>query len=505
VFCGTRVSEYLTFNLPIADIIGVTEGSPVAGLARLIANGQDYAATRIAFKLDLQGPAINVHTACSTSLVALHLACKSLLDGECDLALAGGATVRVPHRAGYLHSEGMTFSRDGHTRGFDADASGTLFSSGVGLVLLKRLDRALADRDDVWAVVRGTAVNNDGAVAKAAFSAPSQVGQARVIREALAAARVSADTISYLEAHGTGTGLGDPIEVAGLTDAFRDHTDRRGYCAIGSLKSNVGHMVQASGVGGVVKVALMMRHRELVPHLHYRRANPLIDFEASPFRVVTERRPWSVPDGQPRRAGVSSFGIGGTNAHVVLEEPPPRRRYHSLGRSSGRRTSWRSRRAARPRCAGWSSGSPSASMAAPPSPTSATAPTPGARLRPPAGRGRRLAGAHARRPARRRPDARARRAAAGRLRLPRAGGATRRHGARPLPGVAGRPRRARSMRRAPAPRARRLAARGHVRRRRPARRHPLRPAGAARGRAGPARAVAELGRASGGGARPQRR
>ena len=321
VYAGMRSSEYLMFNQDPVDQVGFTTESPIVVTQRHWANDKDFLATRVSFKLNLKGPAMTVQTACSTSLVTIHLAVQSLLSGESDVALAGGVTIRVPQRAGYVFSEGMIFSPDGHTRSFDAKASGTIFSSGAGIITLKRLDDAVADNDNIIAVIRGTAVNNDGGGEKTRYSAPTVSGQSRVIIEAQEKANIGPDTISYIEAHGTATPVGDPIEVAGLTDAFRQKTDQKGYCAIGSVKSNIGHTVQAAGVLGVIKVALMMQNKALVPTVHFSAPNPRIDFENSPFFVNTEHRPW--PEGETaRRAGISSFGVGGTNAHVILEEAP---------------------------------------------------------------------------------------------------------------------------------------------------------------------------------------
>lgn len=321
VYSGMRSSEYLMFNQDPIDQVGFTTESPIVVTQRHWANDKDFLATRASFKLNLRGPSMTVQTACSTSLVTIHLAVQSLLLGESDVALAGGVTIRVPQRAGYVYSEGMIFSPDGHTRSFDAQAGGTIFSSGAGVITLKRLEDAIADKDQIFAVIRGTAVNNDGGGEKTRYSAPTVVGQARAILEAQQKADVAPDTISYVEAHGTATAAGDPIEIAGLTTAFRKNTDKKGYCAIGSVKSNIGHTVQAAGVLGVIKVALMMQNRAFVPTVHFTEPNPRIDFENSPFFVNTEYGPW--PEGKTaRRAGVSSFGVGGTNAHVILEEAP---------------------------------------------------------------------------------------------------------------------------------------------------------------------------------------
>ncbi len=287
----------------------------------MIASDKDYCTTRVAYKLDLRGPCIDVQTACSTSGVAIHLACQSLLAGECDIALAGGARVRVPVHSGYFYEEGGIPSPDGHCRAFDAGANGTAIGSGVALVALRPLAEALRDRDHVYAVIRGSAINNDGS-AKVGFTAPSVRGQAAVIAEALAAAGVEAESIGYVEAHGTGTHVGDPIEITALTRAYRESTSKRGFCAIGSVKTNIGHLDAGAGVSGVIKTALALAHRRIPPSLNYRRPNPQIDFEQSPFFVNSELREW--PAGKtPRRAGVSAFGLGGNNSHIILEEAPP--------------------------------------------------------------------------------------------------------------------------------------------------------------------------------------
>ncbi len=286
-----------------------------------LGNDKDFLSTRVSYKLGLTGPSLTVQTACSTSLVAVHLACQSLINGECSMALAGGVSIRFPQKAGYLYQEGGIRSSDGHCRPFDANAAGTVGGSGVGIVLLKRLSAALADGDSIRAVIKGSAINNDGAV-RVGYTAPGIEGQAAVIAEAQAIAGVSAKTISYIEAHGTATALGDPIEIAALTKAFRAHTLDRQYCAIGSVKSNIGHLDTAAGVAGLIKTVLALEHEELPPSLYYESPNPEIDFAASPFYVNAQLRQWKRKPGQPRRSGVSSFGIGGTNAHVILEEAP---------------------------------------------------------------------------------------------------------------------------------------------------------------------------------------
>ena len=317
VYAGGQTSSYV-FNLLTHPEILET-----LGLAAVQAGVEkDFLAARLSYALNLRGPSVVVQTACSTSLVAIHLACQALAAGECDLALAGGVTVHVPQHEGYPYIEGGISSPDGHCRAFDAEARGTVFGSGVGMVALKRLEDARRDGDTVHAVIRGTAINNDGSL-KVGFTAPSVEGQAQVIAAAQAAAGVSPDSISYVEAHGTATPLGDPIEVAALTSAFRAATARTGFCALGSVKTNVGHLDAAAGVTGFLKTVLALGHRQIPPSLHFERPNPKIDFAASPFYVAARLADWPAPaDGGPRRAGVSAFGVGGTNAHVVVEEAP---------------------------------------------------------------------------------------------------------------------------------------------------------------------------------------
>jgi len=304
-----------------------------------LGSAPDFLATRVSYKLDLRGPSLAVQTGCSTSLVAVHLAAQSLLRGECELALAGGVSVIIPQTTGYRYAHGSIVSPDGHCRAFDARSAGAVSGSGAGAIALKRLSDALRDGDPVRAVIRGSAVNNDGG-AKVAFTAPGVEGQAAVIAEALEAADVDPDTVTCVEAHGTGTELGDVIEIAALTRAFRDVTAREGFCAVGSVKTNIGHLDTAAGVAGLIKTVLAMEHREIPPTLHFQAPNPRIAFAGSPFFVAAgETAPWET-DGAPRRAGVSSFGIGGTNAHVVLEEAPspapsgPSRPWQLLGVSA---------------------------------------------------------------------------------------------------------------------------------------------------------------------------
>ena len=295
----------------------------VDGMELIIGNDKDYLATRTSYKLGLRGPSITVQTACSTSLVAVHLACQSLSSFECDMAIAGGVSISVRHRLGYLYQEGGIASPDGRCRPFDAAANGTVGGSGVGLVVLKRLEDALQDHDEIRAVIRGSAVNNDGSQ-KVGYTAPSEIAQAEVVAQALACAGLSPADISYVEAHGTGTKIGDPIEIAALARVFGDRSSRADPCLVGSVKGNIGHLDAAAGVAGLIKTVLALGHRELPASLHFSRGNPLIDWDLSPFCVSSRLTPWESPDAKPRRAGVSSFGIGGSNAHVILEEAPGR-------------------------------------------------------------------------------------------------------------------------------------------------------------------------------------
>lgn len=317
VFAGAARNTYLRNNIaPLLDASDNLDGS-VRGLQADIGNYGDFLTTRVSYKLGLTGPSMNLQTACSTSLVAVHLACQSLIAGEADVALAGGVAVLVPQVNGYLYEEGSISSADGHCRPFDADANGTVFGNGAGVVVLRRLEDALADNDRVIAVIKGTAINNDGAE-KMSYSAPSVEGQARAIAQALQVGDVDPRTIGYIEAHGTGTSLGDPIEIAALTSAFGVGSVERPFCAVGAVKAQVGHLGAAAGIAGLIKAALAVYHGEIPPMVNFRRPNPRIQFEGSPFYVPTEAIPWH----GLRRAGVSSFGIGGTNAHAVLEQAP---------------------------------------------------------------------------------------------------------------------------------------------------------------------------------------
>ncbi|MET9403014.1 SDR family NAD(P)-dependent oxidoreductase [Kitasatospora sp. NPDC002965] len=319
VFAGAGMNSYLLYNVTANRRVFEAAGP----YQTLLAGDKDFLTTRVAYKLGLTGPALTVQTACSTSLTAVHLACQSLLGGECDLALAGGVSVGSPLRQGHLYEPGGILSADGHCRPFDAAAGGTVPGNGTGVVVLRRLADARRDGDTVDAVILGSAVNNDGSL-KAGYTAPGVDGQASVITEALAMAGVGADTVDYVEAHGTGTPLGDPIEIAALTRAFREDTAATGYCAVGSVKGNIGHLDAAAGVAALIKTVLALRQEAIPPSLHFTKPNPELDLESGPFFVNDRLRPW--PRGsRPRRAGVSSFGIGGTNVHLVLEEAPAER------------------------------------------------------------------------------------------------------------------------------------------------------------------------------------
>jgi len=317
VYAGQTVSSYWLQNVFLNPDIGDAKRKQEAGAG----SAHDFLATRVSYKLNLKGPAITVQTACSTSLVAVHLACQSLLSGECDMALAGGVSLAVPQASGYWYQEGGILSPDGHCRVFDAKAQGTVPGSGAGIVVLRRLKDALDSGDNVIAIIRGSAINNDGGL-KVSFTAPGIDGQFEAISEALAIAGVRPESITYVEAHGTGTALGDPAEIAALTKAFGPNSKIKQWCAIGSVKSNMGHLDVAAGVAGLMKTALQLQHAQIVPTLHFEEPNPKIDFPKTPFYVSTKLRQWNGGLG-PRRAGVSSFGMGGTNAHVILEEALP--------------------------------------------------------------------------------------------------------------------------------------------------------------------------------------
>ncbi|MBW4506975.1 MAG: SDR family NAD(P)-dependent oxidoreductase [Scytonematopsis contorta HA4267-MV1] len=314
IYAGTSENNYLSFDFQ-SDSVGSSKCYQTS-----IGNDKDYLTTRVSYKLNLTGPSLTVQTACSTSLVAVSLACQSLLNYQCDIALAGGVSIHVPQKTGYLHEPGGTLSSDGHCYAFDAKAQGITIGNGVGTVVLKRLSDAITDGDCIHAVIKSTAINNDGS-SKVGFTAPSVDGQVEVITEAMMLASVEPETITYIEAHGTGTALGDPIEIAALTKVFRATTDKKGFCAIGSVKTSIGHLDAASGVAGLIKTVLALKNKQIPPSLNFSQPNPKIDFANSPFYVNTKLTEWKIGI-MPRRAGVSSLGMGGTNAHVILEEAP---------------------------------------------------------------------------------------------------------------------------------------------------------------------------------------
>jgi acyl transferase domain-containing protein/ubiquinone/menaquinone biosynthesis C-methylase UbiE len=315
VYAGCEISTYLLNLYPRLHEFGFIDHFQL-----MVGNDKDHLTTHASYKMNLRGPSVACQTACSTSLVAVVTACHSLLSYQCDIALAGGVAVSLPQRNGYFYSPGGIVSPDGHCRAFDAAAQGTVGGNGCALVVLKRFSEAIADGDHIHAVIRGAAINNDGSL-KAGYSAPSIAGQTQCIAMAQAMAGIDPATVTYIETHGTGTQLGDPIEIAALTQAFRASTNRKQFCAVGSVKSNVGHLNAAAGVTGLIKATLAVEHAKLPPTLHYSEPNPEIDFANSPFYVQAELSDWTAT---PRRAGVNSFGIGGTNAHVVLEQAPPR-------------------------------------------------------------------------------------------------------------------------------------------------------------------------------------
>ena len=324
VFAGCSLSSYFLSRLCTRPdfIRNFTGGYQVSHYPEMMGNSLDFLSTRVSYKLNLRGPSFTMVSACSTSLVAVTQACQSLLTYQCDMALAGGASITLPQKRGYAYQPGGMTSPDGHCRTFDADAQGTVFGSGVGVVLLKRVEDAVRDGDHIHAVIRGFGVTNDGA-GKAGYTAPGIEGQASAIMLAHEAAGIDPQTIGYVEAHGTGTPLGDPIELTALARAFRAHTDKTQFCTIGSVKPNVGHLDIAAGVTGLIHAALIVREGVVPPLLNFRKPNPAFSFDDSPFRIATARTPWPSQT-LPRRAGVSAFGVGGTNAHVVIEQPPPR-------------------------------------------------------------------------------------------------------------------------------------------------------------------------------------
>ena len=316
VFAGKLPSVYRMRNLQSQPDLLETVGA----LQLAAGNDADALASLVAYKLDLRGPSISLQTFCSTSLVAVHVACQSLLTQDCDVALAGGVAVDVPHGTGYQYEEGGILSPDGECRAFDASANGSVMGGGVGIVVLKRLSDALADGDQIYAIIRGSAVTNDGVV-RASYGAPGLNGQAAVIAAALGNAGVDPRSIGYVVAHGTGTALGDAVELAAMQKVYPAADEA--YCAIGSIKPNIGHLDRASGVANLIAASLALKHQYLPPSLNFTESSPELRLDASALFVNVEGRPWPAPDGQPRRAGVTSFGLGGTNAHVVLQEAPP--------------------------------------------------------------------------------------------------------------------------------------------------------------------------------------
>ena len=317
MFGGCRISTYLN-----QVYHGMRPGGGAEAFQCLVGNDKDYLCTRVSYKLNLHGPSISVQSACSSSLAAPHLACDSLRQGACDMALAGGAAVDVPQGRGYLWQKGMIFSPDGYCRPFDKNASGTVFSGGVGVVVLKRLEDALADRDDIYAVVMASAINNDGA-RRVGYTAPGEYGQTAVIAEAISLAGISPRDIGYVETHGTGTAIGDPIEFAALKKVFGRSTSDRNFCALGAVKANIGHADAAAGIASLIKAAMAVKTGVIPPNPLFTEANPAISLQDSPFYINTGLTGWK-DSSAPRAAGVSSFGIGGSNAHVLLVEPPAR-------------------------------------------------------------------------------------------------------------------------------------------------------------------------------------
>src|SRR5215470_12213 len=323
VFAGCSMNTYFMHNLASdRDFLeNFTSGYQVGSYLTMLGNDKDFLPTRVSYKLNLRGPSINVQTACSTSLVAVCQACQSLLTYGCDMALAGAVSVTFPERRGYVPQEGGIVSEDGHCRPFDLRATGTVFGSGCAVLLLKRLDDAVADGDQVLAVIRGFGLNNDGSN-KVGYTAPSVEGQSQAILRAQQMAGVSADSISYVEAHGTATPIGDPIEIAALTKAFRKSTQARQFCSIGTAKANVGHLDVAAGATGLIKTVLQIENRTIPRLLHFEKPNPHLDLATSPFSISQATQPWTAQSNLPLRAGVSAFGMGGTNAHVIVEEAP---------------------------------------------------------------------------------------------------------------------------------------------------------------------------------------
>lgn len=318
VFAGVGPSSYMLFNILSNSRFMGSQNIANHYMQIIEGNDKDHIATRVSYKMNLRGPSMDIQTSCSTSLVAVNMACQSLLDYQSDMAIAGGASIRFPQKSGYKFVEGGILSPDGHCRPFDAKAQGTISSDGVGVVLLKRLEDAIEDGDNIYAIIKGSAINNDGSF-KVGYTAPSIEGQSEVIAEALEIAEFNPESIGYIEAHGTGTAIGDPIEIAALTKVFKEFTNKKQFCGIGSVKSNFGHLNAASGVAGLMKAALMIKNGMYVPSINFDTPNPHINFKDTPFYVIDKLKKWE-NNNEPRRAGVSSFGIGGTNVHMVLEE-----------------------------------------------------------------------------------------------------------------------------------------------------------------------------------------
>ena len=318
VFGGCGMNDYLVKNI----LPNTLKGNGVGHLQTIINNNSDYLTTRVSYKMNLSGPSIDVQTACSTSLVSVHMACRSIIDGDSKVALAGGSFIAFPRDEGYLYEPGEITSPDGHCRPFDKEAVGTLFGEGAGVVVLKRLDEAIEDNDNILAVIKSTAINNDGSQ-KVGYMAPSVTGQSEVINSAIRKAAINPETISYVETHGTGTKMGDPIEISALSQTYRKYTEKKGYCALGSVKANIGHLDAAAGISGLIKTVLLLNNKKLPPMVNFKESNPELNIDQTPFYVNKELKDWD-SNGHPRRAAISSFGIGGTNAHAILEEAPER-------------------------------------------------------------------------------------------------------------------------------------------------------------------------------------
>jgi amino acid adenylation domain-containing protein len=328
VFAGVGLNHYLLNVYSDKELI-----ESIGTYQTFIGNDKDFVPTRVSYKLNLKGPSVNVQTACSSSLVAVHLGIQSLMTGESDIVLAGGVSIKTPQQEGYMYMEGGIPSSDGHCRAFDAKADGTVFGNGVGILALKRLDEAIEDGDHVYAVIKGSAVNNDGDD-KVGYTAPSVNGQAEVIKEALEVAGVAPQTVTYIEAHGTGTRMGDPIEMTALKEAYGS-SGKTGYCAVGSVKTNIGHLDTAAGAAGLIKLVMSLKNRLIPPSLNFEEPNPQLEIDESPFYINNRLKEWNT-EGIPRRGGISSFGIGGTNAHIIVEEAPllgesgESRKYHAI-------------------------------------------------------------------------------------------------------------------------------------------------------------------------------